>query len=101
VAVKLHRCSNLWAKFGGHPCWRVQKTLNGAGIDYVVVKGPYGRGKRDALRELTGQTSYPAIEFEDGSSYREESTEMAARIKAGKLFEAARGTAPAAEHSRS
>jgi glutathione S-transferase len=99
VAIKLHRCSNLWAKFGGHPCWRVQKALDEDGIDYEVVKGPYGRGKREALRKLTGQSSYPAIEFEDGSGYREESADMAARIKAGKLFEAAPDTASAAEPS--
>ena len=47
--MKLHRCSNVWVKFGGHPCWRVQKALDEAGIEYEVVKGPYRRGKRDAL----------------------------------------------------
>ncbi len=33
------------------------------------------------------------IEFEDGSVYRAESDEMAARIRAGKLFAGAGGTA--------
>ena len=30
---------------------------------------------------------YPAIQFEDGSWYREESADMAQTIRAGRLFE--------------
>ena len=33
MAIKLHRCSNVWFKIGGHPCWRVQKALVDEGID--------------------------------------------------------------------
>jgi hypothetical protein len=43
------------------------------------------RGKRDALEALTGQRLYPAIEFEDGTVYRADSKEMAAKIRAGEL----------------
>jgi glutathione S-transferase len=86
VAVKLHRCSNQWVKMGGHPCWKVQKALDDAGVDYVVVAGPLRRGKRDDLEALSGQRKYPVIEFEDGTVYREESSAMAARIGEGKLF---------------
>jgi len=75
VGVKLHRCSTPW-KFG--PCWRVQKALDEQGIDYEVVTGPLRPGKRADLRQLTGQQLYPAIEFENGSTYREESRDMAA-----------------------
>ena len=39
--------------------------------------------------EGTGQSSFPAIQFEDGTWYREESKDMAARIRAGTLFERA------------
>src|SRR3954466_5519599 len=39
VAVKLHRCPTMWAKFGKHPCWHVQKALDEQGVDYEVVKG--------------------------------------------------------------
>jgi glutathione S-transferase len=85
MAVKLHRCSNTWAKFGPHPCWKVQKALDEAGIDYEVVKGPLRPGKRDSLEALSGQRKYPVIEFEDGSVYREESADMAATIRAGQL----------------
>ena len=85
MAVKLHRCSNLWVKLGGHPCWRVQKALDEAGVEYEVVKGPLRSGKRDALEALSGQRKYPVIEFEDGSIYREESKDMAATIRAGQL----------------
>ena len=96
MAIKLHRCSLLWVKIGAHPCWRVQSALDSAGIDYEIVKGPVSRGKRTDLERLTGQRLYPAIEFEDGSIYREQSKEMAARIKAGKLMEADKGPAQAA-----
>jgi glutathione S-transferase len=87
VAVRLHRCSNVWVKLGGHPCWRVQKALDEAGIEYVVVKGPLRPGKRDDVERLSSQRKYPVIEFEDGSVYREESKDMAATIAAGRLDE--------------
>jgi glutathione S-transferase len=100
LAVKLYRCSNLWAKLGGHPCWRVQKALDDAGIEYEIVKGPYRRGDRNELEQLSGQRSYPVIVFEDGVAYREQSKDMTARIKAGKLFEAdAAVSQPSAEDS--
>jgi glutaredoxin len=85
MAVRLHRCSNGWVKLSGHPCWRVQKALDEAGVDYEVVNGPLRPSKRDDLERLTGQRKYPAIEFEDGSAYREESKEMAATIASGQL----------------
>ena len=85
MAVKLHRCSNTWAKIGPHPCWKVQKALDEAGTDYEVVPGPVRRGKRDDLERLSGQRVYPVIEFEDGSIYREESKAMADTIRAGQL----------------
>jgi glutathione S-transferase len=88
MAVKLHRCSTMWVKIDAHPCWRVQKALDEQGIEYEVVKGPLRPGKRDELEQLSGQRKYPAIEFEDGRVYRAESTDMAARIRDGKLFDA-------------
>ena len=87
MPVKLHRCSTMWLKIGMHPCWKVQKALDDQGIEYEVVTGPLSRGKRTELEKLSGQRQYPVIEFEDGSVYRAESKEMAARINAGKLFE--------------
>jgi glutaredoxin len=85
MTVRLHRCANLWVKISGHPCWKVQKALDDAGIEYEVVKGPQRRGKRDELERLSGQRAYPVIEFEDGAVYREESKDMAATIAAGQL----------------
>ena len=87
MAVKLHRCSNLWVKVGGHPCWRVQKALDEQGIEYEVVPGPVRRSKRDHMEAHTGQRLYPAVEFENGTWYREQSEDMAATIRAGKLME--------------
>lgn len=92
MAVKLHRCPNEWVKLSGHPCWKVQKALDEAGVDYEVVKGPLRPGKRDDLERLTGQRKYPAIEFEDGSVYREESGAMAETIAAGRLDEKRAGS---------
>jgi glutathione S-transferase len=86
MAVKLHRCPNVWVKIDAHPCWKVQKALDREGVEYELVKGPLRAGKRDALEQLSGQRKYPVIEFEDGTVYRAESKEMAARIAAGELF---------------
>jgi glutaredoxin len=85
MTIKLHRCSNLWVKVSGHPCWKVQSALDEQGVDYEIVKGPLRRSKRDDLERLSGQRQYPVIEFEDGTVYREESKEMAAKIRAGEL----------------
>jgi hypothetical protein len=93
MAVKLHRCSNMWVKVGGHPCWKIEKALQEMGIEYEALGGPVRRGKRDTMAEHTGQRLYPAIEFEDGSVYKAESKEMADRIREGRLFQ---GLEPAA-----
>jgi hypothetical protein len=34
LTVKLHRCTSVWLKVGAHPCWKVQRELDAAGIDY-------------------------------------------------------------------
>jgi glutathione S-transferase len=86
MAVKLHRCSAMFAKIDAHPCWKVQKALDEQGIEYEVVKGPLRPGKRDELERISGQRKYPTIEFEDGSTYRDESKAMAERIRAGELL---------------
>jgi hypothetical protein len=95
MAIKLHRCKNVWIKFGGHPCWRVQKALDDAGIEYEVDRMPWP-GNREETERRTGQKKYPWIEFEDGSIYREESKDMAQRINDGTLNQAPRTRAPAA-----
>jgi hypothetical protein len=86
MAVKLHRCRLEWVKIGAHPCWKVQKALEEQGVDYEVVREPLR--DRGRVEELSGQSKYPVIEFEDGRVYREESKDMAAKIRAGKLFNA-------------
>jgi glutaredoxin len=84
MALKLHRCQNIWVKLGGHPCWRVQRELDAKGIDYEIVKHKW-RGNRERVVELTGQKKVPFIEFEDGTILREESKDLAARIRRGDL----------------
>ena len=84
MAVKLHRCSTTWIK-GPHPCWKVQKALEDAGVEYEVVKHPVRRGKRAEYVALTGQKLFPAVELEDGRVIREESKDLVARIREGRL----------------
>jgi glutathione S-transferase len=85
MAVKLHRCSLMFVKTDGHPCWKVQKALDEAGVEYELVKGPLRRGRREEIERLSGQRKYPVIELEDGTGYRDESEAMAARIRSGEL----------------
>jgi hypothetical protein len=87
MVVTLHRCRFEWLKLG--PCWRVEKALQDAGVSYRVAPGPSRLGKRDEMVEHTGQRFYPAIEFDDGTWYREESKDMEQTIRDGKLFERA------------
>ncbi|HMJ03110.1 MAG TPA: glutathione S-transferase N-terminal domain-containing protein [Conexibacter sp.] len=90
MAVKLHRCS-VPIK-GPHPCWKVQHALDEAGIEYEVVKHPpFPRSRRKELEAKTGQRTLPALEFEDGTTLREESKDLIARIRAGKLGSSAGG----------
>jgi hypothetical protein len=91
MAVKLLRCSGQWVKIKAHPCWKVENALQDMGVDYERVNLPSGRGKRDDIIAMTGQKKYPAIQFEDGSVYREESKDMEATIRAGNLMDKARG----------
>jgi hypothetical protein len=96
MAVKLHRCTSQWVKIKAHPCWKVEKALMDMGIEYERVPGPRSKDERKAVIEGTSQKLYPAIEFADGSWYREQSKDMEKTIRAGKLMERARGaTAPA------
>jgi glutaredoxin len=88
MAVKLHRCSVMWIK-GPHPCWRVQKALDEAGVPYEIVTHPPLRGRREALEARSGQRKLPVIEFEDGRVLREESSDLATRIRRGELSGAA------------
>jgi hypothetical protein len=101
VAVKLLRCSGQWVKIG-HPCWRVEEALIDMGIEYETVAGPampWQRNKRRELIEKTSGNKYPAIEFENGTVYREESADMERTIRAGRLFEKAGDQSAAASTS--
>jgi glutathione S-transferase len=89
MTVKLHRCSGTWVK-GPHPCWKVQKALDDAGIDYEVVKHPaFPRGRRTEYEALTGQRVLPAVELDDGTVVRRESKELVEMIASGRLGAAA------------
>lgn len=94
MPIKLHTCSNMWININAHPCAKVRKALDEQGIEYELVEGPLRASKRDDLERISGQRKYPTIEFEDGSAYREESKDMAERVRAGKLFEGQGGPGP-------
>ena len=86
--VKLHRCPFTFVHTSHDACWKVQDALDEEGIEYEVVKAPLlPRGRRKDVRRISGQVMLPVVEFEDGSAYREESEDMAARIRDGRLFE--------------
>jgi glutathione S-transferase len=83
MAIKLHTCPNTWVH-GGHPCWKVMKALDDAGVPYEHVKEPLLRARRKNVVERTGQAKLPAIELEDGTWLRE-SKELISRIEAGEF----------------
>jgi hypothetical protein len=83
MTVTLHRCRHEWLKTG--PCWRVEKALIEMNIEYRLAPGPSRPSKRIAMVQHTGQRLYPAIELENGTWYREESKDMAQRIRDGRL----------------
>ncbi len=64
----------------------MQEALDEQGVEYEVVKAPtFPRGRRKEVVDHTGQHFLPAIELEDGTWWREDSKDMAAAIRAGKL----------------
>jgi glutaredoxin len=86
MPIKLHRCPLTFLSSGIDHCYPVQKALDEQGIEYVVVKEPLlPRSRRKDVERLSGQRLLPVIEFEDGSVYREESSDMAATIRSGQL----------------
>jgi glutathione S-transferase len=86
--VTLHRCPFTFLHTDHDACWKVQQALEEQGIEYEIRKEwGFPRGRRRALIEKSGQKLLPVIEFADGSVYREESSDMAATVRAGTLFE--------------
>ena len=60
------------------------------GVDYEIAKEAWpNRKSRAVVIAGTGQNKVPAIEFEDGTWYREESADMVKAIRAGKFGAAA------------
>ena len=72
--MKLYTCGQTDHGAGfGHPCGRAARALREAGyeIDIEVVGGyrlmPWTRrGKRDEIRELSGQEDVPVLVADDG-----------------------------------
>ncbi|MCW3038169.1 MAG: hypothetical protein JWM31_74 [Solirubrobacterales bacterium] len=83
--VKLHRCSYTFLHVDLDACWKVERALKEQGVEYEVVKHGYGKGKRPDVVALSGQKLLPVLELSDGSVYRAESDEMAAKVRAGEV----------------
>jgi glutathione S-transferase len=81
--IKLHRCSYTFLHTDMDACWKVQRALDEQGIEYDVVKHGYGKGKRPDVVALSGQKLLPVLELADGTAYRAESDDMAARVRGG------------------
>ncbi len=72
--MKLYTCGQTdHGAMVGHPCARAVKALRDAGhaIEIEVVEGyklmPWTRrGKRDAIREISGQEDVPVLITDDG-----------------------------------
>jgi glutathione S-transferase len=96
MTMKLHRCSGTFVKIGGHPCWKAQKALDDAGIEYELVLHSMLRPRRPEVERMTGQRKLPFIEFDDGTILSE-SSEIAARAKAGTLAPAPPAEPPAGD----
>jgi glutathione S-transferase len=57
-----------------HPCRRVQEAMHATGIEYDKVIAGHGsplpflrKGRRDELREATGDSKLPALKLPDGT----------------------------------
>lgn len=83
--VKLHRCSWTFLHTDKDACWKVQRALDEQGIPYEVVKHGWLKGDRPEVQALSGQKLLPVVELADGTAFRADSSEMAARIRAGEL----------------
>lgn len=83
--VKLHRCSYTFLHIDMDACWKVERALKEQGVDYEVVKHGFGKGKRPDVVALSGQKLLPVLELSDGSVYRAESDDMAAKVRAGEV----------------
>jgi glutathione S-transferase len=89
MPIKFHRCSVMINRIPAHPCWKVQKALDAAGVDYEIVKEPALRPRRKWTIEKTGEHWLPVLELEDGTIIREDSSELVERIRSGNLQPAA------------
>lgn len=85
MTVELHRCPLMFIRTKGQGCLNVQKALEEGGIDYELARVRLRRSRRSDIIRMTGQQLVPVMEYEDGTAYREESTDMVDRIRSGRV----------------
>ncbi|MDX6586407.1 MAG: hypothetical protein QOI31_880 [Solirubrobacterales bacterium] len=85
--VKLHRCSYTFLHTEMDACYKVQKALEEKDIPYEVVKHGWTKSEkaRAHVIEISGQKLLPVLELPSGEVYREESSDMAERVRNGSL----------------
>jgi len=79
------------------PALRVKQERAGdvaisAIVAHELFYGAFRSRRADHHVALVDALQFPVIEFDDGSTYREESKQMAEKIRAGKLFEQRQAT---------
>lgn len=87
ATVKLHRCSYTFLHVNADACWRLQKALDDAGIDYETVTHGFGKSEKSRadVVALSGQKDLPVLELSDGTIYREQTDDMIAKLRAEDL----------------
>ena len=81
--VVLYRCPLAFMKGEWHGCHAVQKALEEQGIEHEVRTASMRKSRRTDVVNASGQATVPAIEFADGTGYRDEGKTMAAEIRGG------------------
>lgn len=67
MAATLHTCPLTWLRIPTHYCYRAEKALRAADVEYVRVTHPLLRSRRVALRSQTGQSLLPVLITEHGA----------------------------------
>jgi hypothetical protein len=84
MPATLHTCPLTWLRIPTHYCYRAERALQGAGLEYVRVTHPLLCGRRVALRDQTGQSLLPVLITEHGDQIAPV-TEIIAATRDGRL----------------
>ena len=66
MSATLHRCRTPTDRLC--PCGRVARALRAAGVPYDEVRHPWRKRDRTEVREVSGQSVVPVLEWSDGEA---------------------------------